>query len=82
MPERDLAMDTLKGVLDGKILVHNHCYRADEMAIMIDMAKEFGYKITAFHHAVEAYKIADLLRDEWHLRGDVGRLVRLQDGKL
>ena len=62
-PERDLAMDTLKGVLEGKILVQNHCYRADEMAIMIDMAKEFGYRVTAFHHAVEAYKIADLLRD-------------------
>ncbi|MDL2341159.1 MAG: amidohydrolase, partial [Pseudomonadota bacterium] len=57
MPERDLAMDTLMGVLNGQILVHNHCYRADEMAQMIDMAKEFGYKITAFHHAVEAYKI-------------------------
>ena len=56
-------MDTLKGVLEGKILVHNHCYRADEMAIMMDMAKEFGYHVTAFHHAVEAYKIADLLRD-------------------
>ena len=82
MPERDLAMDTLKGVLDGKILVQNHCYRADEMANMIDMAKEFGYHITAFHHAVEAYKIADMLRDERHLRGDVGRLVRLQDGSL
>jgi imidazolonepropionase-like amidohydrolase len=62
-PDRDLAMDTLKGVLEGKILVHNHCYRADEMAIMMDMAKEFGYHVTAFHHAVEAYKIADLLRD-------------------
>jgi imidazolonepropionase-like amidohydrolase len=61
MPERDLAMDTLRGVLDGKILVHNHCYRADEMANMIDMSKEFGYRIAAFHHAVEAYKIADLL---------------------
>jgi imidazolonepropionase-like amidohydrolase len=61
MPERDLAMDTLMGVLSGQILVHNHCYRADEMAIMIDMSKEFGYKITAFHHAVEAYKISDLL---------------------
>ncbi|HET6943409.1 MAG TPA: amidohydrolase [Sphingomicrobium sp.] len=61
MPERDLAMDTLMGVLNGQILVHNHCYRADEMAIMIDMSKEFGYKITAFHHAVEAYKISDLL---------------------
>ena len=63
MPERDLAMDTLKGVLEGKILIQNHCYRADEMAQMIDMSKEFGYHITAFHHAVEAYKIADLLRD-------------------
>jgi imidazolonepropionase-like amidohydrolase len=63
VPDRDLAMDTLKGVLEGKILVHNHCYRADEMAIMIDMAKEFGYHVTAFHHAVEAYKIADLLRE-------------------
>ena len=61
MPERDLAMDTLMGVLSGQILVHNHCYRADEMAQMIDLSKEFGYKITAFHHAVEAYKIADLL---------------------
>ena len=61
MPERDLAMETLSGVLDGDILVHNHCYRADEMAIMLDVAKEMGYRITAFHHAVEAYKIADLL---------------------
>ena len=61
MPERDLAKDTLRGVLAGKILVQNHCYRADEMAIMIDLAKEMGYKITAFHHAVESYKIADLL---------------------
>jgi len=62
-PTRDLEMDTLAGVLDGEILVQNHCYRAEEMAMMIDIAKEFGYKITAFHHAVEAYKIADLLAD-------------------
>src|SRR5205085_16319 len=46
-PERDLAMDTLKGVLEGKILVQNHCYRADEIAIMIDMANEFGYDVPA-----------------------------------
>jgi imidazolonepropionase-like amidohydrolase len=64
MPERDLAMDTLKGVLEGKILVHNHCYRADEMANMIDMSHEFGYRVAAFHHAVEAYKIADILARE------------------
>ena len=43
--------------------MHNHCYRADEMAVMFDIAKEFGYKIAAFHHAVEAYKVADLLRE-------------------
>ena len=61
-PVRDLQMETLRGVLDGDILVHNHCYRADEMALVMDMAKEFGYKVTAFHHAVEAYKIADLLK--------------------
>ena len=62
-PLRDLQLETLAGVLDGEILVHNHCYRADEMAVMIDIAKEFGYKITAFHHAVEAYKVADMLRE-------------------
>ncbi len=62
MPDRDIAMDTLRGVLAGEILIQNHCYRADEMAIVEDMAKEFGYKVTAFHHAVEAYKIADLLK--------------------
>jgi imidazolonepropionase-like amidohydrolase len=61
-PTRDLQLDTLKGVLDGKILVEMHCYRADEMAQILDMAKEFGYHVAAFHHAVEAYKIADLLK--------------------
>lgn len=60
-PTRDLQLETLVGVLEGEILVHNHCYRADEMAIMLDVAREFGYEISAFHHAVEAYKIPDLL---------------------
>ena len=60
--KRDLGKETLKGVLDGKILVHNHCYRADEMAQVIDMSKEMGYHVAAFHHAVEAYKIGDLLK--------------------
>ncbi len=60
----DLAMDTLIGVLEGEILVHNHCYRADEMAWMLDVAREYGFAITAFHHAVESYKIADLLAEE------------------
>ena len=60
---RDMALETLADVLDGEILVHNHCYRADEMAIMMDMAEEFGFRISTFHHAVESYKIADLLRE-------------------
>ncbi|MEQ1725843.1 MAG: amidohydrolase [Sphingopyxis sp.] len=60
---RDLAMETLSGVLAGEILIQNHCYRADEMVQVLDMAREFGYRVTAFHHAVEAYKIADILRD-------------------
>jgi imidazolonepropionase-like amidohydrolase len=60
-PARDLGLETLAEVLRGNILVHMHCYRADEMAQMIDVSHEFGYQIRAFHHAVEAYKIADLL---------------------
>ncbi len=61
--KRDIGKETLVGVLKGEILIQNHCYRADEMALVMDMAKEMGYKVTAFHHAVEAYKIADLLRE-------------------
>ena len=61
MPDRNLQMDTLMGVLDGEIRVQNHCYRADEMATMIQISKEFNFKIASFHHAVEAYKIRDLL---------------------
>ncbi len=59
---RDMALDTLVDALEGRVLVHNHCYRADEMAVMLDMAREYGFRIASFHHAVEAYKIADLLR--------------------
>jgi imidazolonepropionase-like amidohydrolase len=60
-PKRDLRLDTLAAVLKGEILVHNHCYRAEEMAFILDLAREFNYKVSAFHHATEAYKIADLL---------------------
>ena len=62
-PARDLGLESLAEVLRGDILPQMHCYRADEMAQMLDVAKEFGFKIRAFHHAVEAYKIADLLRE-------------------
>ncbi len=63
-PKRDLQLETLSEVLRGNILVHNHCYRAEEMLVMIDIAKEFNYKISAFHHAIEAYKVADVLAQE------------------
>ncbi|WP_339864029.1 amidohydrolase [Paremcibacter congregatus] len=63
-PTQDLELETLMGVLDGEILIHNHCYRADEMVSMVNMAKEFDYKISTFHHAVESYKIADILAKE------------------
>ncbi len=60
-PKRDLKLDTLAAALKGDIIVHMHCYRADEMATVLDMSREFGYHVAAFHHAVEAYKISDLL---------------------
>jgi imidazolonepropionase-like amidohydrolase len=63
-PARDLKLDTLAGVLHGDIRVQMHCYRADEMGLVLDLAKEFGYHVSAFHHAVEAYKIADLLASQ------------------
>ena len=63
-PDRNLRLETLAEVLRGNIYVQNHCYRADEMAQMLDLAREFGFKIRSFHHAVEAYKIADLLARE------------------
>jgi imidazolonepropionase-like amidohydrolase len=62
-PKRDIELDTLKGVLDGDILIHNHCYKAEEMAMMIDLGKEFNYQSGTFHHAIEAYKIADTLAE-------------------
>ncbi len=62
-PSRDLELETLLGVLDGEILIQNHCYRGEEMAIMLDVAKEFNYRVTTFHHAIEAYKVADILAE-------------------
>lgn len=63
MPEPNLDMETLAAVLQGDILVHMHCYRADEMMLILDMAQEYGYQVTAFHHGVETYKIAQQLAD-------------------
>jgi imidazolonepropionase-like amidohydrolase len=62
-PKRDLRLESLVAAMEGEILVHMHCYRADEMVLMLDVAKEFGFQIVAFHHATEAYKIAPLLAE-------------------
>jgi imidazolonepropionase-like amidohydrolase len=58
-PKKDLKLEALADILRGKLLVQIHCYRADEFLTEMAMAKEFGYKIRAFHHALEAYKVAD-----------------------
>jgi imidazolonepropionase-like amidohydrolase len=63
-PKRDLQLETLGEVLRGNVLVHNHCYRADEMATMLDVAQEFGFRISAFHHGNESYKLAGRLAKE------------------
>ncbi len=63
-PKRDLRLETLAAAMRGELQVHIHCYRADEMATMIDLSHEFNFKIAAFHHGVEAYKIADRLAQE------------------
>jgi imidazolonepropionase-like amidohydrolase len=60
----DLRYETLAGVLRGDILVQVHCYRADEMAQMIAVADEMGFRIRSFHHALEAYKVRDLLANK------------------
>jgi len=62
-PDRDLGLETLAAVLEGDIRVHIHCYRADEMLQMLALADELGYAVSTFHHAVEAYKIADVLAE-------------------
>ena len=58
-PKKDLRLEALADVLRGKLLVQIHCYRADEFLTEMAIAQEFGYKIRAFHHALEAYKVAD-----------------------
>lgn len=63
-PARDLGLETLVGAIQGRIGVHVHCYRADEMLQMLELGKELGFQVASFHHATEAYKIADVLARE------------------
>ena len=63
-PKRDLKLEALSDILRGKLLVQIHCYRADEFLTEMQMAHDFGYHIRAFHHALEAYKVADKIAAE------------------
>jgi imidazolonepropionase-like amidohydrolase len=58
-PRRDLKLETLAEILDGKRLVHAHSYRADEILQLIRLAEEFNFKIATFQHVLEGYKVAD-----------------------
>jgi imidazolonepropionase-like amidohydrolase len=63
-PKRDLAMESLVAAMQGELPVHVHCYRVDDIASILDLAREFGFKISAIHHGTDAYKIADLLAEQ------------------
>ena len=59
--EIDYGQEALAAALRGESLIQNHCYRADEMILRLDLFEDFNVKPRAFHHAVEAYKIRDEL---------------------
>lgn len=59
MPRRDLQLEPLVEILEGKRLVHAHTYRADETLMLIRLADEMGFKIATFQHILEGYKVAD-----------------------
>lgn len=63
-PDRDPGLETLALVLSGKALVQWHCYTADDMLSALQVADEFGFRVRSFHHAVEAYKIRDILANK------------------
>ena len=57
-PRKDLKLEALKEVLEGKRYVHAHCYRADEILMLLRVADEFGFKIRTLQHVLEGYKVA------------------------
>ncbi len=58
-PRRDLRLETLVDVMEGKIRVHAHSYRSDEIVMLMRVAERYGFKIDAFTHVLEGYKVAD-----------------------
>ncbi|MEZ4307965.1 MAG: hypothetical protein R3F14_07950 [Polyangiaceae bacterium] len=74
-PARDPGLETLIGAMTGKVLVHVHCYRADDMLDMLSLGDEVGFKVKSFHHALEAYKIRETRRPRRNRRLHLGRLI-------
>ena len=60
-PKRDLQLDALVEIMEGKRLVHAHSYRSDEILMMLKVAKDFGFRVSSFQHVLEGYKVADEL---------------------
>ena len=61
-PRRDLRMEALLDILNQKLLVSSHGYRADEFLALIRLAEEFGFRIQTLQHGLEAYKLAPELK--------------------
>src|SRR5207245_11106982 len=62
-PARDLKLEPLVEVLEGKRFVHAHCYRQDEILMLLRVADEFGFKIRTLQHVLEGYKVAKEIAD-------------------
>jgi imidazolonepropionase-like amidohydrolase len=57
-PERDLAMESLVEVLEGRRVVHHHTHRADDILTVLRLREEFGFRVV-LHHVSDAWKVAD-----------------------
>ena len=57
-PRKDLLMETMADILRGNIDVHAHCYRSDEIVMLLNLSKELGFKVREFQHVLEGYKVA------------------------
>ncbi len=79
-PRTDLKLEPLKEVLEGNRYVHVHCYRADEILMLIRVADDYGFKIRTFQHVLEGYKVAQGNRRARRRRFHLQRLVGLQSG--
>ncbi|MFW5968693.1 MAG: amidohydrolase family protein [Persicimonas sp.] len=63
-PSRDFAMESVMAAMNGDLLLHVHCYRADEIVKILELADAYDFEVRSFHHALEAYKVRDILA-EW-----------------